>query len=323
MTPIFKMQFGSHVYGTNLPSSDQDFKGIFIPSPKDIILGRGKETINTSTNPGASKNTAEDTDLEMFSLKQYMKLLLEGQTVALTMLFAPAHNILISSPIYEEIIANRHKFLHKGISAFAGYCRQQANKYGIKGSRVAASRAATNFFEIFVARNPSTKLRDIWELIETTFTGLEHCEFINAKDTRMLSICDRKVQEHVTVKEVHRIYKHLFDEYGHRALQAESQQGVDWKALQHAVRVASEAKELLLHHTITYPRPDSPLLLQIRKGELPYQQVADIIERGLVDLEQAQLASTLPAEPDREFAENLIYRKYLTPILRTCILGET
>ncbi len=321
MTTAFLMQFGSHVYGTNLPTSDHDYKGIFIPTSREIILGTTKNTINHSTKPaGQLKNTAQDTDTEYFSLKQYMKLLLEGQTVALTMLFAPEQHILETSPIYEEIVNNKDRFLHKGVSAFAGYCRTQANKYGIKGSRVAAARYAMEYFDIARHYNFGTppKLKDIWEDIVEKFTGLEHCEFPVALSfmtpVRMLSVCDRKVQEHITVKEAHKIYSHVFNEYGQRALQAEKQENIDWKALMHAVRVCGEAIELLSTHHITYPRPEASLLLQIRKGELPYQQVAELIEEGLIELEDVQSASTLPEKPDYQFAEDLVYDVYVEAV---------
>lgn len=323
---FFLMEFGSHVYGTNLPTSDHDYKGLFLPESRKLLLGSGKETITTSTKPSdQAKNSADDTDMEYFTLKQYMKLLLEGQTVALTMLFAPSQNIILASPIYHEIVANRQRLLHSGVSAFAGYCRGQANKYGIKGSRVAAARKAVEFFGAFPAQ---TKLREIWENIVSEFTNTEHCEFLEApgmfaragehpvpRPVRMLSICNRKVQEHVTVKDTHKIYKHLFDEYGARALQAENNENVDWKALMHAVRVACEAYELLTTHHITYPRPEAALLLQIRKAELPYQQVADIIEEGLLNLEKAQAQSTLPAHPDTQWADDFIEDQYSTHVV--------
>lgn len=66
--------------------------------------------------------------------------------------------------------------------------------------------------------------------------------------------------------------------------QAESSEGIDWKALMHAVRILHEAHELLLYHQITFPRSESELLLRIRKGELPYQLVDEVIEMGEVKI---------------------------------------
>jgi hypothetical protein len=41
-----------------------------------------------------------------------------------------------------EIQANAPRLVKRRASAFLRYCRQQANKYGIKGSRVSAARQA-------------------------------------------------------------------------------------------------------------------------------------------------------------------------------------
>ena len=82
----------------------------------------------------------------------------------------------------------------------------------------------------------------------------------------------------------------------------------------HAVRVAREAEELLMHHTITYPRPEAELLLAIRKGELPYKEVADMLEVGLDRLEECHRISALPERGDHVAAETLVLETYRAAI---------
>jgi predicted nucleotidyltransferase len=89
MKKIIEMEFGSRVYGTNLPTSDTDFKAIAIPSGRDIILQRAFKTIQDSTGNDQTRNTQDDIDKETFSLHYFMRLLTEGQTVCLDMLFTP------------------------------------------------------------------------------------------------------------------------------------------------------------------------------------------------------------------------------------------
>jgi predicted nucleotidyltransferase len=77
MKTLVKMQFGSHVYGTNVSTSDHDYKAVHLPEGRDILLQRPKNTINIKTKvDGTKKNTAEDVDFESFSVQQYLKLLL-------------------------------------------------------------------------------------------------------------------------------------------------------------------------------------------------------------------------------------------------------
>ena len=61
---IFKCYFGSHLYGTANKSSDSDFKGIFLPSQEQVLLGKIPKSINNSTKKGDGKNTSEDVDIE-------------------------------------------------------------------------------------------------------------------------------------------------------------------------------------------------------------------------------------------------------------------
>lgn len=323
MTTIVRMQFGSHVYGTNVPTSDLDFKAVHIPSAEDILLQRVRPAVNTRTKAdGTKKNGPDDVDFESFSLQKHMTMLLEGQTVALSMLFTPEQWIIEKTPLWDTIRAQKDRWLHRKVSAFAGYCRQQANKYGIRGSRVAASRAAMTWAEKMIyTHGLRAKLRDHWPEVEAfAHVGLEYVAIASGthgdgQPVRFLEVCNRKVQEHATFKEAHAICKRVFDEYGHRALLAETNQGVDWKACMHAVRVAHEAEELLTQHTITYPRPEADLLLAIRKGELPYKDVAEMLETGLDRLEECAKKSTLPDQGDHQAADDLVMATYRAQII--------
>jgi predicted nucleotidyltransferase len=315
MKKIVEMEFGSPVYGTSLPTSDKDYKAVFLPSAEDILLLKNQKAISQTTKTDIhAKSTADDIEWELFPLKEYFRLLLEGQTVALTMLFMPEKHIISATPEWRMIVDQKDKWIHRGVSAFAGYCRTQANKYGVKGSRVAIAREAMNFFDLKCQENKTMKLKEIWSEIETLIAGKEHASITLSHmrgnedfQCRMLEICNRKIQEHCSVMEAYKLYKRVFDEYGQRALQAENNENVDWKACMHAIRVACEAKELLLTGHITYPRPEAGYLLQVRKGERPYKEVGERIEQGLDELEKASAISKLPAWPNAAAAEAIIY----------------
>jgi hypothetical protein len=321
---LVEMQFGSFVYGTGIPTSDTDIKAVYMPDASDILLQRIRGTIvqNTKINP-TDKNTSTDIDIETFALHQYLRLLMEGQTVALDMLFTPhSFHLKRAHPAWQDIWANRERFLHKGVSAFVGYTKQQAAKYGIKGSRVAATRKTLEFLKSLP--DQGKKLghykAEILEWIQTVdsfdLSLGGHLIKVSQLPNRVgamedyLDVCNRKVPFHASTKFAVEQMQDLFDRYGERARAAESNQGVDWKALMHAVRVAHEARELLITANITFPRPEASLLLQIRKGELPYKQVAEIIENGLVSLAESQKASRLREAPDRDFADNLVLSWY-------------
>jgi len=138
MNTIVKTVFGSHMYGLNTPKSDKDFKGVFIPSMRDVLLNRIPETVKIHAGPEHSKNGPEDLDEDMYSLHYFLQLACEGQSVAIDMLHGNME--ISSSPYWEFLKEHRNLFYTKSMKAFVGYARKQAAKYGIKGSRLETVR---------------------------------------------------------------------------------------------------------------------------------------------------------------------------------------
>ena len=320
MKKIVQIKFGSHLYGTDTEESDLDIKAVYLPSARDILLQQVQPVISES-RPKAhrEKNTAEDVDLEFYSPEKFLKLLAEGQTVALDMLFAPDESML-SEPdqLWRDIQALAPKILNKKAASFVRYCRQQANKYGIKGSRVAAARQALEFLEKAEEQHgASEKLNILVEEIDQLAAGNEFLSTgeVPQPDGRMapyFEICGKKALFGASIKSARTIARRLMDEYGARALAAEKNEGIDWKALSHAVRVGREAIEFLSTHHITFPRPEAEHLLAIKQGQLAFEQVSEEIENLLEEVEAAAEKSTLPETYEEQaiddFIENL-YRK--------------
>src|SRR5687768_2961981 len=98
MNIIYKCEFGSVIYGTNTPTSDKDYKAIYLPTKEEILLQKVKRVENLNTKPKGTveRNKADDVDFEIFSFQEYLKLLCEGQTPMLDMLFCPTKHIITS-----------------------------------------------------------------------------------------------------------------------------------------------------------------------------------------------------------------------------------
>jgi hypothetical protein len=106
------------------------------------------------------------------------------------------------------------------------------------------------------------------------------------------------------------MFKRVFDEYGARALQAETNDGVDWKALSHAVRIGQEALELFETGKIVFPRPNACYLLDIKQGKVEYKMVSVEIEQLLDQVEAASIKANLPDEVDRKKVDELVLNMY-------------
>lgn len=314
---LMETAFGSHLYGTATPASDHDWKAVRLPPAREILLQRVKPTITDNSKSDTSiKNAAADTDRETWALGQFFKLVGEGQTVAMDALFStPAAWVRDPAPLWHEIVANRHRLVSSKAASFLGYCRQQANKYGIKGSRMGAAEAACGLLESLLAAQPKAKLGDVAEQVERALGGMEHIAFPeivggSGVTIKHIEVCGRKAPYTSSLKLAAEVFARLYDQYGARARAAKNHEGIDWKALSHAVRVGRQALELLATGHVTFPRPEAAHLVAIKTGQLAYVPVAEEIERLLDEVEAAQAASPLPPHPDYEFMDDLTAAAY-------------
>lgn len=321
MKTLIEIKFGSHLYGTSTPASDLDYKFVFIPAARDLLLQRARDSINNQRpKQQFEKNVTGEVDHESFALHRYLSLLAQGQTLALDMLFAPRWAMLNNpSPVWHELVRNRSKLLSRRATSFIHYCRNQASKYGIRGSRVHAVRNIVEWFDAAIAEHGHlAKLEEAAPTLPEFIAErkLEHTQIVYIDHPSRpdpiphLECCGRKAPFFTSLKETRAIYVRVLDAYGARALMAEKNEGVDWKALSHAVRVATEALELLATGWITFPLSNASHLLAIKQGILPYATVAQEIEDLLEQVEAAQATSILPDEPDHEFIDNLICDVY-------------
>jgi hypothetical protein len=313
---IVKSIFGSHLYGTNISTSDKDYKFIFMPKARDLILQKAQRVIQQNSKVGDSaKNTSDDVDCEGFSLQQWFHFLVQGQTLATEMLFIPENFLVEKSAVWNEIQANKNRLISKKISPFLGYCRAQASKYSVKAERMVAVEQVRGYFaDILLCFSSHDKLHEF----KPSLAKLK--ERINSPyielDDQFFTVCGRKVPLTASIKLAYDLYDKIYQEYGHRVRSAADTKQIDWKSFYHAVRIAYEANELITEGVITLPRPEKALLLQIRNAELSYAEVSDIIEQKNIDLTNNLEKSTLSDEPDHKWIEDFIYDKYSDTILK-------
>jgi hypothetical protein len=298
MDTIVKMIFGSHLYGTDTPDSDRDYKGIFVPSLSEILRGRVPRTQSSFTKTDSTtKNTAKDVDDELYSLPYFLELACEGQTVAMDMLHAPYAALTTDSVhwIWAELVQYRSRFYTKNLSALVGYARRQAAKYGIKGSRLAAAKTVLQFFTTHPAPFDDPRLIDVWDDLPAG----EHLHKLEDLTPKIYQVCGKKLQSTVRLSQYVPVLRAFVEEYGARAQAAERNEGVDWKAVSHAVRAGLQTKKILVDGGFEFPLSEANTLREIKQGRLPYSAVAGLLEDLIDECEQLAAASTLPARVDR------------------------
>lgn len=326
MKTVMKGYFGSHLYGTSTPESDIDFKEIFVPGARDVIVGSAKNHINNDTNSSSQKNTKDDIDHELFSLKYFFNLASKGETVALDMLHTPPQMIVHSDlpDVWEFISKNRARFYTTDMKAYLGYVRKQAAKYGVKGSRMAALRQVV---EVLNSTSNTETVQnvagahDVRRRVETIASRLpvnEFCQWIRVNDIGgdqlFYEVLGRKFQTSISVEMMKSSVYRMWKEFGERARQAEQNEGIDWKALSHAYRGGVQLLEIYSTGDLKYPLREAGQILEIKKGNIEFKLVQQNLESIVDAVEKASAEAHkngMPSQVDMSFWNDFVEQVYL------------
>lgn len=292
---ICEIVFGSNLYGTATETSDTDYIGIFLPTPEEILLGRIPKTADTTPKDDTRKNLPGELDCTYYSLHHFLRLATQGQTVAIDMLFAPDSHITKTEEfgwVWDAIREHRDKFLSRKMNAFVGYARGQASKFSLKGERL---NNLKDFAYALGKSHPDARLDEAWEFLP------KDDERVNPNGIRELQIGGKWFGENTNAVSVRGVIHQLIEKYGNRAKTSADAGGLDWKALSHAVRVSKELMELLNTGGLVFPLKDAPLLLDIKQGKLPIEEVRDILDGDLAIVEELSSKSLLPDKVHSKF----------------------
>ena len=315
---VVLMRFGSHLYGTSTPESDEDYMGVFIPTAEQILLGTIPDFIDLDSKKSkkvGEKNTKDDIDCKIYSLGYFFKLCLKGETVALDMIHANEESILINTLAWGYVQENRDKIYTRRLNALVSYCHKQAAKYGIKGSRIADARRVQTFLDNLHSHYGDTKLGDYWKSLPTG----EHIKFVMGgrdQTEEFYEVCGKKFGKSVYLGYCNAILGRFIVSYGARALQAEKNEGIDWKAVSHAIRFAIQIKSILTEgDELVFPLPQAEFIRAVKEGKYHYKNiVAPTLENLLTEVDELAENSLLPDKPNREFFDFLLYCVHLNVV---------
>ena len=308
---LFKTIFGAHLYGTDTPNSDKDYKAVYAPSIEDLILNRVKldSSIHESNKTdNHAKSDSSVYEIEYYTLHKFLKQATDGQLVAIEMLYSPPQFWIgqVSDFFIREIICKREKFLSKNLNKFVQYAVKQAAKYGIKGSRL---YTVTKFLKFFESIDKKTRLGNVVDNIKSLLDDYSELQYVdNDLAKSMLIICEKKFSLTTRVEYIIEALRRFVDKYGHRAKLAVIDEGVDKKACSHAFRAAFEVKELVLTRNLVFPLKEREFLRDIKIGKYTYTEFVPMLEKLIDEVSYLVENSDLPETPQVDIDE--IIKKY-------------
>ena len=124
---IFRGVRGSHLYGTNVATSDLDIHGIYRLHPDEFVtlFGQGEQA---SDDKG---------DTLFYELRRYMTLALTANMTVLEMLWTPEDCIQVNTPVFRRLREERQLFItSKCYFSSTGYAFAQIKKAKGKNKKV-------------------------------------------------------------------------------------------------------------------------------------------------------------------------------------------
>lgn len=324
---IFEGIGGSTAYGTNLPTSDIDKKGVYILPLEEILSGNYQEQVNDSTN-----------DTVYYELGKFLTLCSKGNPNILEMLNYPEDCILKSTEIWESIVILKDNFITKSCKdAFGGYAIAQIKK--AKGLKKKAfnpmpkeRKSILDFcyistllgtvpFKTWLSRQrefckqdqygamKAEHARDLYYIypaaLGNTFRGLVKCDE-SSNELRVTSIPEELSAFQIPMiynKDSYTKYCKDYKEYWDWVAKRNPEryentmragQGYDCKNMMHCMRLIRMGTELATTGEINVRRTDREYLLDIRRGKKLYKEILEDAEKGIKELDKAFEDSNLP-----------------------------
>ena len=313
---LFLTLFGSTLYGTESPDrSDVDARGIFVPSPESLALNKAPRSLHFSTANNERRNLAHDLDIDLWSVQHWLLTLLPaGDTGALDLLFSPSHAActLYRHPKLDAVFANPLRLINTGKGrAYAEYSLGQAKKYGIRGSRIGALKQVRDWLRQHCPEpSEHERLADRLDSLAEACATSRFCSVETMRGEKALQLCGKLYMSYIRMPELIQRVEADMQRHGARAEEAERNQGVDFKALSHALRALAQMEELLQTGKIVFPLKCRKELIAVKEGNYSWRELEPRIVQCLETVDALRAHSIFTGAHDAAFAEERVLACY-------------
>lgn len=313
---VVAMYAGSQLYGTSTPQSDVDIRGVCMPTMESVIGMSPFEQFNPGKEQAKKwsleKLGVEADDVTIYALPKFFGLLMAANPNIVELVFAPEQAILYKTPLWDEIVANRHLFLsQKVVHTFAGYAyaqlqRIQRHKRWLDNpvEKPNPEDYMGQFVDgTWVWREPTKE-----EIIELDRVSKEHADFVDDLDD-LYRRAARKKEYEADMREWQH-YQTWRKERNPARSKLEEKYHYDTKHAMHLYRLSIEADQLLMTGEIKLPFSDNIVqsLRRVLNGEIEYETVVQFATQIDSVLDKRRHVTKLPYAPDKKGVEKFLMR---------------
>ena len=332
---LFLAAHGSHAYGTNIATSDHDYRGFSVP-PTEYWLGYHKafEQAEFKGEP----------DMVIFNIKKFFKLAADCNPSIIEILFTdPQHHVIVQDAA-QEILQQKDLFLSKKARfTFSGYAIAQlkkikAHKRWIDGGpQKAPERKDFGLPDTFlVPKNQMdaafAAVRKQIEAWSVDLTSMDDAVRIALQDQIAQAMAEQNLVESglwdraarkvgldsnfIELMDLERRFAGAMTEWNNylswlanrneKRSELERKWGYDTKHGMHLVRLMRMCAEILQGKGVLVKRPDAEELLAIRGGLWTYDELIAWANAQEKLCEALYLTSPLPRAPDHAVLDRLL-----------------
>jgi hypothetical protein len=270
---IFYTWAGSHAYGLATETSDEDYRGVFVGLPDNVI---GLSPVEQCEMPG---------DVVIYELKKFIQLAKDCNPNIIELLYVDESDILFQNEWWQRIKAQRDLFLTKKAKfTFSGYAMAQLKRI----------RGHEKWINNPMPEEPPDPAK---------YVKVKYIEGLGQKE-----IFDQNAYD-TALKQWRQYWEWKQNRNPQRAA-LEEKFNYDTKHAMHLVRLMRQGVEILSGQGVNVKRPDRDDLLAIRNGKLTYDELIALAEDYDRQLDDLYEKSDLPHAPDVEQINRLLVEVY-------------
>lgn len=331
---LLLVNHGSTAYGTSLPTSDLDIKGVAVP-PREYFLGFANHF---------EQAESKDPDMVVYEIRKFFQLAADCNPNIIEVLWVDERDHRVVSKAGRKLLDARALFLSKRAKfTFSGYAIAQLKRINThrrwlrnpptsqptRADFGLPERTVISADQLAAAQAAIAKKLDAWQLSDLSGIGpAERIEITNAMAEMLAemkitaderySAAARSIgidENFIRLLDLERQYKARkteWDQYQNwkatrnaARSELEEKHGYDTKHAGHLVRLMRMCREILTTGEVVVRRPDRDELLAIRSGAWTYERLIEWAKQQDAELDELYKTSTLRHSPDRKALDRL------------------
>lgn len=315
---ILLVRHGSHAYGLNVPTSDEDFKGVCV-KPKEAYFGF-TQRFEQMEHMGSK---TDGIDKVVYSIDKFAALAADCNPNIIEVLHVDDDDVIKIDEFGEELRAIRDEFLSKKARfTFSGYAHAQLKrikthrKWLLEPPKSMPTREEFGLSAVVqISKSEMGAFNSLLDMSSVDDTApVEQAIQINQAAREKLGIeLPKDVVTLFTRERAFQAAKTHYDQYlnwvktrNPARAEYEAKYGFDTKHGMHLMRLQMDSVSILQDHKVIvkWKGPAREFLMGIRNGQLPYEQLVEHAEKLEAQAEELYKTSTLRKEPNRVFIDS-------------------